>query len=359
MQEWPYAKEPFDTKLFLLSFWKRIWLVLCAMLIGTVLIGGGYYLKKVVFGGPTEYDITSSYYVEYNTYDPVTGEMFNYTNATTWGSWVVSDWFVDRAWEHALEAGMKPEEYGVEKSDLKNFFSADLPSDVRIPTATVTTSSKELTEFLNDALQQAFVDFGVEQKEMDAIRIIDETPLAVADKDVRVLRACILGAVVGAFVAGFGLAFAIILDDSITIPETFTYRYGLPMAGFVGKGDKELSQSVVDNLNYLFRNRQKAALLGIGKNMDMKQLLDFMPVEHFSEAVSAKELGVKAYEKLRQAGGILLFVEADAHNGKEIEYVLQELQLQECTVQGALLWNADSKLISAYRFGRKDRVSAK
>lgn len=353
MQELPYAKEPFDAKLFLLLFLKKIWVVLCGILIGVLLIGGGYYVKKVVFGGPAEYDITTTYYVEYNCYDSVTGELVNYTNGATWASWVVSDWFVDRTWEYALESGMVPESYGAVKSDLKNYFTADLASDLRIPTATVTTPYKELTEFLSHALQQTFQDFAAEQAEIDGIRIIDETPVAVTDKDVRTLRACILGALVGAFVAGFGLAFVIIWDDSVRIPETFTYRYGLPMVGFVGAHEKELSSETFVNINYLFRDKQNCALLAIGRNVEEKQVLGLLPGKVFTEAVSVAELEEKTYEKLRQAEGILLLVEAGAHNSKEMEHVLQEMKLQDCVVQGALLCNADRKLISAYRLGKK------
>ena len=60
MREWPYAKEPFDTKLFVLRFIKKIHWVLIGMLIGAVLVGGGYYIKKVVLGGPVEYEITTT-----------------------------------------------------------------------------------------------------------------------------------------------------------------------------------------------------------------------------------------------------------------------------------------------------------
>ncbi|MBQ7776479.1 MAG: hypothetical protein IJ379_11230 [Lachnospiraceae bacterium] len=354
MQDWAYAKEPFDFRLFVLRFLKKSWLVAAAMLVGAVLIGGGYYLKNVVFGGPTEYDITTTYYVEYNCFDPVTGEMFNYTNAATWKSWVVSDWFVDRAWEHALEDGMVPEEYGVVKSDLKGYFAADLPSDLRMPTSTVKTPSEGLTELLNYALQQTFMDFGVEQTEMDEIRITDETPLAVAERDVRTLNACILGALVGAFVVGFGLAFAIIWDDSIVVPETFTYRYGLPMAGYVEQKDTALSKEVMTNLQYLLKDKQKAGVLAVGSLEKAEKLFGMLP-EGFGEILSAASIGEDGYEKLRGADGVLLLVEAGVPTGKEIEHVLNSLKLQDIQVTGALLYHAEGKLIHWYRFGHAGR----
>lgn len=355
MRDWPYAREPFDFKLFVLLFLKKLWIVVCAMFIGTVLIGGGYYLKKVVFGGPTEYEITTTYFVEYNTYNNETGELYSYVNSATWGSLVVTDWFVDRAWEHALEAGLAPEKYDVEKSDLKNFFSATMPSDLRIPTSTVTTPIEELTERLENALQMTFADFAEEQPEIDDIRILDETPVAVSDKDVRTLRACILGALVGLFLAGFAVIFEIIRDDSIFLPETFTYRYGLPMAGFLGKDDMALAEDVLTNIKYLFRDSEKSMIVTIGQGIDAVKLLQILQDEDFVEVISSMDLDEECYTKLRGANGVLLGVEAGAGNAGEIEHVLHELQVQDISVQGALLCNADTKLIKAYRLGKGRR----
>lgn len=355
MREWPYAKEPFDAKLFVLLFIKRMWIVCSALVLGALVVGGGYYLKKVVFGGPVEYDITTTYYVEYLNMDPVTGEMHNYTNGATWGTWVVSDWFVDRVWQYALDAGFEPDKYYVEKKDLKGYFTADLPSDVRIPTSTVTTPYEEVTEALNDALQLTYQEFGRERTEMESIVITNETPLAIADKDIRTLRAVILGMVLGAFVSGLGVALAIIWDDSLRLPETFTYRYAVPMTGYIGRKDKGLNRHTEVNIQSLFASEGNNVLLEVGRKEAGKQVLEMLPKELFTEAITMEAMDVKGYEKLRKADGILLLVEASAHNGKEIEYVLHELQIQECTVKGALLWNADHGLICTYRFGKHQK----
>ncbi len=352
MQEWPYAKEPFDTKLFVFLLIKKIWLLLCAAVAGAVLIGGGYYLKKVMFAGPQEYEITTTYYVEYNCFDPVTGQMHNYTNAATWGNWVVSDYFVDKTWEYALEAGLVPEQYGIKKSDLKSYFTADLPSDLRIPTSTVTTPDEELTIVLNKALQKSYIDFGVERTEMDSISITNETPVAVADRDVRTLRACILGAVIGLFVATFGAAMMIIWDDSIYLPDSFSYRYGIPMAGYADKTAKGFTKEAAANLQYLFQNKEKKAILIVGKQDGIQPVLQMLKRDGFSEVISVNELDTTTYKKLRDAQGILLLVEAAAHNGREIEHVLHEMKLQDCLINGALLYNANSRMICCLS-GRK------
>lgn len=352
----PYAKEPFDTKLFILRFMKKIWLVLLAALLGAVLIGGGYYLKKVVFGGPTEYEMTTTYFIDYTTFKEETGELYNYTNSATWESWVGTDWFVDRAWEHALEAGLVPETYGVQKSDLSGFFYATMPTDLRMPEATVTTPYEELTLILNTALQQTFFDFAASRPEMEQITIVDETELAVADKDVRTLRAVILGALIGAFVAGFGLALVLIWDDSVVVPESLEYRYGLPVAGVLGKGEQKLSEETITNIKYLFRNKESNGLVAVGKDLSVQTLLEILPenlAQNITIAVLAEVLDENGFERLRATKGILLCIEAEQVSGKEIEHVLQTLKLQDCAVAGALLCGADSRLLHLYRFGHR------
>lgn len=355
MREWPYAKEPFDTKLFVLRFIKKIQWVLLGILIGAVLIGGGYYLKKVVFGGPAEYEITTTYYIEYVNINPETGELHNYINDATWREWLVSDWFVDKAWAFASESTDLTVKYNVQKQDLKNYFFGDLPSDVRIPISRVTTPDKELTVVLNEALKKVYFVFAEEHTEMASIEIINETPLQEADKDVRLLRAIILGAVVGGFVAAFVLALKLIWDDTIVLPEVFRFRYDIPMLGYLPKRECVWNDEAKNNLEYLFDKNAANILLTMGDKQKGEDLIKSLEKNGFTDVLSVQELGANDYELLRKAGGILLAVGAGVHHGKAIEHTLEELNLQKCWVKAAILYDADSTLISCYRFGRKQK----
>ncbi|MBR4082735.1 MAG: hypothetical protein IKK33_00465 [Lachnospiraceae bacterium] len=355
MREWPYAKEPFDTKLFVLKFIKKIHWVLMGMLIGAFLIGGEYYVKKVVFGGPVEYEITTKYYIEYTNINPETGELHNYINGATWKEWVVSDWFVDRVWQLSTEKVNITEKYNVQKEDLKTFFFADLPSDIRIPVSRVTTPYEELTVLLNEALQEVYFIFESEHPEMSSIEIIDETPIQEADKDVRLLRAIILGAVVGGFIGTFGVSLWLIWDDTITIPETFNYRYDIPMVGYLGKDLVADSNEIVTNIEYLFNRENKYTLLTMGEEQKGEELLRYLKHEKSANVLSVSELDSKNYDMLRQSQGILLAVGAGEHHGKAIEHVLEEMKVQKCQVKAAILYAADSAIIKSYRFGRKQK----
>lgn len=353
MWNWNTAREPFDLKLLVLRLIQKIWIPVIAALLGAAIIGGGYYLKQTFWSGEPQYQLTESYYVEYGT-DPRAGNEYTYINHVTWDTWVKTDWFTDRIWEKALEAGLKPESYGIEKSDLPGFLAADLPSDLRMPVAMVTTSDRELTEILGAALEQVFVAFGEEQKEIDSIRMVDKTDAAVTGRDVRTLRACILGAALAVFFTLLVMLLRFIMDDGIYIPETFTWRYGIPMLGAVTEdGEKlKLTGETAENVSYILRDAIKKqgriGVTAVEPDTDLAAVAKLLPGETYVCIPGILQVP-EAAEKLREADGILLLVQAGVQNGKAIEHVLHDLKLQDCTVSGALLVYADERLLSAYR----------
>ncbi len=345
MQEWKIAEEPFDFKLFMLCFVKKIWIVVCAALAGMILVCGSHYLKRAVLDGPQKYEATTTYYVHYYA-DPATGMINQYINEATWKSTVNMDWFVDRVWSHAMEQGLVPENYAIKKEDLRQYLSATLSSDLRIPATIVTTEDKNLTDLLNEAVKATMQDMVEERTEILKIEILDETKVQEKKPDLRMLRACILGALLGAFAASVVLSFRIIFDDSVMIPETFTYRYGLPMLGAVNKGEKDFSKELSENLAYKFAKQEK----DIAYALECGTVVNTVIPEGFR--LMKKEELPEGYAKLRESAGVLLLVEAGMRNSKEIEHMLHELSVQDCVVKGALLCGADGRLLKAYYRGK-------
>lgn len=345
MFELDFAKEPFDSKLFVLCFIKKIWIVIAGALIGAALIGGGNYLKKVTFGGPALYEIETTYYVDYYT-DPTTGMVNVYINQATWENWLTTDWFKDRIWAHVLELGL-PAGAVVTKDTLQDYVSATLETDWHIPVTYVQEENQEVTGVLNAAVKLAMDDFAQRQEEIQGIEVIDETPVHVKDRDDRTLRACILGAVLGAFFSALLLALSIIADSTISVPETFAYRYGLLVLGTLCKGEAELSAEAKANLSHKYEKAEKKMVLPVGENVEVPQAV---LTEGF--AVVRQEDLPDAYEKLRESDGVLLLVEAGKNSGKSIEHTLHELKIQDCSVKGALLCGADAGLLKAYYFGK-------
>ena len=60
-----YGKEPFDLRLMCLRLCRKLWKILAVTAVGTLLFGGGYYVKNVVLQPDPGYAASSTYKVEY------------------------------------------------------------------------------------------------------------------------------------------------------------------------------------------------------------------------------------------------------------------------------------------------------
>ncbi|MGN1148054.1 MAG: hypothetical protein ACI4TB_06500 [Lachnospiraceae bacterium] len=351
MWECAYGKEPLDLKLLLLRLMKKIGLLLLAGLLGAVLGGGIYFFSKIA-GQGTTYEAVSTYYVDYGT-DPLTENTFTYINGATWNDvWVKSDAFLASILE---KAGSDAEEllgHPLTAEELKGFLTATLETDLRMPITTVKTESPALTMLLCRALEETMVEFGNsgEQKEINSIRIVISPEEATRTAlDNRTGRAVILGAILAVFFTLVILVLLYLLDDSIYVPCTFEYRYHIPMLGTIK------SVELKENFSYLFADKKRVALLSVDATTDVGETADQLRTG-LGEAATDREFvcmpGIEqcpeVFDKIRETEGLLLLVEAGAHDGKRIENTLNLLKKQDITVTAAMLIHDDERLQKAY-----------
>ncbi len=340
MWEAKYAKEPFDLKLVVLCFAKKIWIPILAAFIGAAVFGGGYFVKNVVFGGPVTFEMTSQYYVEYGI-DPQVGNEYTYINSETWNGWVTTDYFIQLVLENENVS-----KYALSKTDFQQYFSATLATDLRIPSSKVVTQSKEMTADLGKALEEAFVAFGEKQKEINEITVVDSTEVTQTKADIRTMRATILGGLIGLFFACVIMLLYFLIDDSIYVPATFSYRYGIPMLGVIFAGLKT-STELEENISYVLGKEGKIAVTALEPEIDLTEAAQAMNLGSYVCVPSPEQLP-EAARILREAEKVVLLIEAGAHNGKRIETLLQYLKTQDCKIDGAVLYNGDEHLIAAY-----------
>lgn len=403
MLECSYAKEPFDLRLLVLRLMKRTGLIIGVTLLGVLVFGGGYYLKKVVLQ-EVLYGAESIYLVEYNI-DPVTGNEYTYINDATWNTWVHTDDFImDMQSELAEICG----EEGLETPDLSReeieaYVSAKLPTSVKMPYSTVITPDPQLSLLIARAAERSFVRFGEKQKDINSIQVVQAAETAPrVISNARPLRACILSGVLTLFLTLIVLALKEMGDDSIWLPATLSGRYGLKAAGAAGraggktdgrkksgrntdrhkkkKGGTEIRPDFAlgDTIEYLFGGMNQVALTSTDESVDLQRAAEVLkscirnercrnsdlPQEddRNTNRETGKQAGIswlpveqagisrEGYDKLRKADGILLVVPAGVHAGKKLEYTLQNLRTQDCQVTAALLWEPDEKLIRRYYF---------
>lgn len=384
MWECNYGKEPLNTRLFVLQLLRKIPVILLAAFLGALLVGGPYFLAKVVFGPAREYEAVTDFYIDYALQED--GTPHTYINFATWDQLLKDDVFTDKilvcmaeekdgeseekeilppekSAEEELDMESLERAAGITKEELRGYLSATVLSDTRIATTTVRTNDPALTMRIEEALVQAMLAFGVEQKEIAEIRILQQPREAsLVAMDVRTFRACMVGVVAFVFVTVLYLCLYYALDEGIHIPETFERRFGIPMLGTIRSRELPVLAEKLSVTRPILLTADKAVdleqagreLSGLGIKAE-----GYCRAEELSE-LPGKEMpeGVTAPEKVEKVAAgrvesladkkVLLLVKAGAHNGKLIEKTLTFCKKCGIEVRAALLWEADERLIRAY-----------
>lgn len=352
-----YGKEPFDLRLAVLRLLYKLPFIAAVTLLGTLLFGGGYYLKNVALRGQRLYAATSFYRLEYAV-DSVEDMMNVFINEMSWNTYVHSGMFLDAVNRHLAEEGAEE----IDNAELEESIEAFVLSDVRIPSTVVTTDSPEKSIRIAHAVEAAMTrEMAGLISEIEEAVVIE--PGITAEEVVphtRVGRAFVFSALLSCF----GVVTILLLkeagDDSIWLPSSLWRRYGLKSAGTVES--KELAES----MRYFFRGEAAGngeephgtAVCAAQSQMDAAKVLEELRklcpdiVDETWIALPAPLEDPEVCRKLREMDGILLAVKAGSHAGRQLERVLDLLAQQDCNVTAAILWDADKKLIKRYNRAR-------
>lgn len=344
MLECHYKKEPLDIRLVMLRLWKQAGIILAGTLLGTLIFGGGYYLRNVALP-PTQYAATSLYYVEYmlppNT-DSTMDAGYSYINHETWNRWMDTREFLDLVYRN-LEGTPNAQ---IDRETMKSYLSAELLTDLKMPDTIVTTPDPELTLRIAAAVEKSILSMVGEQYGIESIRVVDPAVSTSVFNESRPLNACILSAVVSFVFVTAVLALKEIGSDSILLPATLSSRYGLKSLGTVH------SKAFDENVRYILRDCAQVGILPVG-DVNLKKVTGRLAEAAQNErtclvALPELELCPEACETIRGLDGLVLAVESGAGSGKRLEEVLELLAAQDCRVSAALLWEADERLIRRY-----------
>ncbi|MBQ8232125.1 MAG: hypothetical protein IJZ34_09415 [Lachnospiraceae bacterium] len=350
MLECHYEKEPLDLRLILLRVWKQKLLIAAITLLGTLIFGGGYYLKNIVIP-PKQYAAMSLYQVEYKM-DPISHLEYTYINNDTWRRWMTTQEFLDLLYEN-LEGTSEAQ---IDRDTMKSYLSAELLTDLRMPDTIVTTPDPQLSLQIAAAVEESMVDFAGIQQGIESITVVDPAVDTVISNDSRPLNACILSASVS-----FLLILALVLmieisADSIWLPAAISDRFGLKVLGTAGTVGLEA------NIAYLLRNKCRIGVLAVEGDTDIAGIVQVLKTvevkKHGNTAESdgvhqwiplpSVELCPEICETIRSLDGLILSVNAGRGQSRRLEEVLAFLKAQDCAVDAVFLAEADESLIRQY-----------
>ncbi len=360
MWEGSYASEPFDLRLTILRMMRNLGRIVLFTLAGTLIFGGGYYVKNVLLGEGIQYEMTITCKMEYTNPPVQSGDY--YINDMTWNTYVDSEDFRKMLNESVTFISSSffisdLDTWTEHEEGLAGALNATVASDIHVPSITVSTPVAGKTEFLCQAVQEVLVgSFAESIPEVASIRIIDVSEVTPVKPDVRPLRAIILSAVLSFF---FVMVFFLIREisaDSIWLPATLRRRYGLSAVGTVN------SKEFVRNLQYVFQDQFSVAVCSAHESIDANEVIKALQERKAGEkdgeqakepdkdwiAVNSPMSDEKSTVYLHGADGVLLVVKAGLHTGKPLEYLLEYFAVQDVKVTAAVLWDADERLIRSY-----------
>ena len=141
MWEGCYGKEPFDLRLTALRLIANLDVVLVFTLAGTLLFGGGYYVKNVLLRSEKQYSVTSVYRVDYAIEEEKDiGSV--YINEMSWNTYLHSQEFLNAVMKHLKENSLIMDSDWVSRipeEEVSEALTAYLASDLRVPSTMVVT----------------------------------------------------------------------------------------------------------------------------------------------------------------------------------------------------------------------------
>lgn len=381
-------KEGLDLRFFLLRLLNSIWIVFVAALAGAAICAGGYMLVKCINPAMKEYSRETKYYIDFA--EDSTGIGYGYYNDYTWNDLMKSDDILN------YTMSLLPED--ISKETVENAVVADIISDVRLLTITVTTSDADVTNSIADATAKSLVHFPEDIKEIDGIRVIrDEEVKEIIVGDLT-KNFGVFGLVFGAVVSLFGICLVYCMDSAVYLPKDIEKRFHIPVLGVMYKEGNEKEDAAdnreefLANAGYLLKGKRQIALLWLGDNSKIKtfeQTEDKQQNNDVTNGQGEKTVGKTAqkivqvvkdatgvaetevteaffadgnvpdYEALRQADAVVGIFSYGGAEGKTAERYLSDLKKQDCELAAAVLCDADRKMYRRYYFGKKWRNSSR
>lgn len=324
-----YANEGMDIKKYMLCLLKRLPVLLAV--IGGALLGAIVY--TVVHTVPeSEREYTAYAKIQLDFAADETGEAYQAYNGYTWNDLMATDPIMN------LILGNLSADY--DREEVAAAMRAEILSDIRILTLTVTTHSAARTDEILGAAVQALESYGAQAKEFLAINGIQTTQAKLVVADSRMAQAVLMGALLGFLISFLVISLYYVMDDRILVAGDVRKVTEAPFLGYAS-GIETLQQDYERNLAYLQKKWGGLYVCEIEKE---------------------KPLDEEMFHAMRETGGVVLSLPFGGVHGTFVHYLAEQLKTQECELRGVVIREADERFLLRYygsAFGRKKPVRKK
>lgn len=319
MKDRHYADEGMDIRKYMLCLLGKLPLILGAVAGGALLGLIVYAVVRTVPESEREYEAYAKVYLDFAADE--TGEVYQAYNGYTWNDLMAADPIMELTLQNL------PADYTREETEAA--VRAEILSDIRLLTITVTTHRAERTDAILGAAVQALETYGGQAKEFLEIHAIQKTEARLAVADSRMAQAVFLGASLGLLLSLLGFSLCYVMDDRIFVAGDIRRVTEVSFLGYAS-GEETLKRDYETNLAYL---REKVGNIQI------------------CEVERGKSFSEKELQEMRRADGVVLSLPFGAVHGAFLSYVTEQLRTQDCTLCGVAVRDADGRFLRKY-YGR-------
>lgn len=316
MQKIRYADAGLDMKKLVLCFIGKLWIVLAAAVVGAVLGGMIYAMTRIVPESEREYQAMSKVYLDFAPDE--TGEVYQEYNGYTWNDLMATDPILDVTMQYL------PEDYT--REEVMAATEAEILSDLRLLTVTVTTHSRERCNAILKAAGQSLEDRGNAAKEFRRIEVIRTTEAELLAADARLLQAVLVGLTLTSVLTVLGMLLYYVLDDRIMVAADLRQVTEAAFVGYSGAGER-FERDYESGLAYLREKTGKIVVLSITQ----------------SESVTEEK-----WKELCEADGVVIVVPYGKIHAVYLSYIIEQLDVRGCTIAGVAISGAENKFLNWY-----------
>lgn len=340
-----YANEGMDCKKYVLLFLQKLWIAVLAAVIGAVLGGGIYLFVHVVVNSNREYQAESKLYLDFAIDE--SGEVYQAYNGYTWNDLMSTKPILDTTMSYL------PDTYTEEEVIAAT--SAEILSDIRLLTVTVTAPDPDRTAEILKATDLSLVDLGKREKEFIDIEIYKETEPKIVAVGERLLQAVMLGCFLAFLFTLLIMALLYVLNDKIYVPGDLKCVTGLPFAGYCFTKEKDSGADAgkggrTDAGSTEKKKREQTIYETLQK--DSEQNLAHLTKENGTytklELKRDRAITEEDTAQLKKADGVLIVVPYGKMDRTTLNYRIEQLTLLGCKVVGIMIQDADMRFIKWY-----------
>lgn len=264
------VRQGIDSKALLVTFIRKLPQLLLAAAAGVVFGSGLYWILAFYASiNHAAYAVETEYYIDFSEGRI---EAKDYYNDFTWNDVIATDLILGRMMD-ALGTGY-------DREAVRQMLHADILSDVRYLTITVTGSDAQAVSDVNAAFCDAITVFGASRDEFDSIERIEENGVKKVEQDWFSWRAAVLGMFVFLGVGIFLTILEFMVGDRFYTKTDVIKYLELEPLGLICKTGNEKNgkheSRLTQNLKELLKENKNIYLLDAADGADseifMKQL---------------------------------------------------------------------------------------